>query len=376
MVQLVFVHGVATRDTADYRAVVANRDKLFRELLFVGRNVTITSPMWGQFVPPFNCDVLKTNEGVGTYSLNISGSSGLGGGVRGSAADGTGSNVSIGAIGKQDAVAALDAICSELADRAEREKRELKPEELNAFRKAAELIITNNAESVFAGEASAATITGHLREGDPASFGIGSAIGNAVTAVTDRVRNAASTLGFGAVRGSLGSAVGLFLGDVFVYLKDGEPRRKIQKEIGGALIQAHIAARAAKAPLVLVGHSMGGVILVDMLTDLASAQIPEELSVDALITVGSQPGFFAALDLLCRNVPTGAGRRRPNCVKNWLNVFDPIDPLAFRTDMIFRDVIDLSFNSVTGITAAHSTYFQRPQFYARSRKRLQEFGVL
>ncbi len=46
MAQLVFVHGVATRDTPEYRAAIANRDTLFRELLFTGSNAEIHSPMW------------------------------------------------------------------------------------------------------------------------------------------------------------------------------------------------------------------------------------------------------------------------------------------------------------------------------------------
>ncbi|MER9082450.1 hypothetical protein [Mesorhizobium sp. M0895] len=121
---------------------------------------------------------------------------------------------------------------------------------------------------------------------------------------------------------------------------------------------------------------MGGVILLDMLANPVTAGLPEDFNVDALLTVGSQPGFFAALDLLAKSQPADSPRRRPDCVKMWLNIFDPIDPLAFRTDMIFNDAIDLAFNSVTGITEAHSKYFQRPQFYARTRKRLHEAGVL
>ncbi len=194
--------------------------------------------------------------------------------------------------------------------------------------------------------------------------------------MTDYVRNAVSTLGFDAVRGKLSPAVGLFLGDVFVYLKEGEIRQKIRAEVRGMLTKAHAAAKAGKGPLVIVGHSMGGVILVDMLTNPGASQLPADLSVDALLTVGSQPGFFATLDLLAQNPPDGSPRRRPDCVKNWLNVFDPIDPLAFRTDIIFKDAEDFAFNAMTGIAEAHSKYFQRPQFYARSRKRLRELKVL
>jgi hypothetical protein len=378
MAQLVFVHGVATRNSPEYKDAIANRDKLFCELLFPGQKVSIHSPMWGQFVPAIPHDVFDTDKGVTTYSLNVgSGPSGLGGGLMGGGpVAGGGSDLSIGAVGKQDPVAALDAICSEIADRAAREQRELKPEELQAFRKACELIASDSAATAFAGDATPETIAEQLSAGAPAAFGIGSLIRDAVSAVTDRVRNAASTLGFGAIRGSLSPAIGLFIGDVFVYLKEGEHRQKIRGKVAQALAEAHIEAKADGGPLVVVGHSLGGVILVDMMMNPDAAGLPDGLAVDALLTVGSQPGFFATLDLLGSNPPAGSARRKPDCVKHWLNVFDPIDPFAFRTDMVFKDALDLAFNSVTGITEAHSKYFQRPQFYARSRKRLQDFGIL
>ncbi|MFW5401176.1 hypothetical protein V2A85_15895 [Yersinia sp. 1252 StPb PI] len=117
-------------------------------------------------------------------------------------------------------------------------------------------------------------------------------------------------------------------------------------------------------------------ILVDMLSNPVAAELPEDIDVDALFTVGSQPGLFAALDVLSYNPSAGSFRRKPDCVRHWLNIFDPIDPLAFRTDMIYAGAEDLAFNSVAGITETHSKYFQRPQFYARSRARLKQFGIL
>lgn len=198
--------------------------------------------------------------------------------------------MTIGAVGKQDPVAALDAICSEIADRAAREAREFNPEELAAFRRASELIDTEAAATAFEGDASTDTIAERLKTG-PGAFGITEVIGEAISAVTDRVKNAASTLGFGAVRGKVSPAIGLFLGDVFVYLKDGDARQKIREQIGKAVTAAHEAAKAGKGPVVLVGHSMGGVILVDMLANPKAAGLPDDLQVAALLTVGSQPNF-------------------------------------------------------------------------------------
>ncbi|MER9082451.1 hypothetical protein [Mesorhizobium sp. M0895] len=125
----------------------------------------------------------------------------------------------------------------------------MNPEELQAFRKAAELIAAESAATAFAGEASPKTIADQLRAGAPASFGIGSVISDAVSAVTGRVRNAASTLGFGAIRGSLSPSIGLFMGDVLVYLKEGERREKIREEVAKALKNAMPGRKRLKGHL-------------------------------------------------------------------------------------------------------------------------------
>jgi hypothetical protein len=373
MPQLVFVHGVATRDTDEYKLAMASRDKLFRELLFTGTNLQIHSPMWGEIVPPIKEEVFKTNEGVATFSLNVGALPGLGAGMAGGGND---DNLSILAIGKQDPLAALDAICSEIADQAQHEKRALREDELQAFRNATINMAAKTAATLFTGDASQQSISERLTSGTPQAYGIRSVVGEAVSSVTNRVRHAASTLGFGAVREKLSPAVGRFMGDVFVYLKQGDLRDKIRVVIRQALLEAHAAKQAGQGPLVLIGHSMGGVILVDMLSDLQAAGLPLDLSVDALITVGSQPGLFASLNVLTPNAPPGAEYRKPDCIKLWMNVFDAIDPLAFRAADIYKDAEDWVFNSVAGITDTHSKYFQRPQFYARARARLQENGVL
>ena len=374
MPQLVFVHGVATRIDADYVRAVANRNKLYQELVFDGQPVDFYSPMWGKFVSQIPAGVFQTNADITAFSLNVSPVPGLGGGMGPISGDNL--DVSIMAVGQQDSVAALDAICSQIADTAENEHRLLSEEEFQAFRNAFALIESNQSYSLFPADASTQSISAQLKEGSVNAFSIGSVISNAISAVTDRISNAASTLGFGAVRGNLSPAVALFMGDVFVYLKEGQTRNAIQDVIRSDLIQAYNAKKEGKGPLVVVGHSMGGVILADMLTDPTSAGLPDDIAIDALFTVGSQPGLFAALGVLSSNPPTGSSRRRPDCVKKWFNVFDPIDPLAFRTDMIYTGAEDVVFNSVAGITDAHSKYFQRPQFYARTRERLNASGIL
>jgi pimeloyl-ACP methyl ester carboxylesterase len=207
----------------------------------------------------------------------------------------------------------------------------------------------------------------------PASFGIGSAIIGAAKAVTDRLRKAGSALVVDPLADLARPWVGFFLGDVFTYLYHNDLREQIRAEVREKLLAAH-AGRAAGEKLVVIGHSMGGVILVDMLCSPTAAGLPADLKVDALLTVGSQPGLFQALGLF---VPISATRiPKPACVGTWHNVFDPIDPLAFRADPIFDDVTDFKFDSITGLASAHTTYFLRPQFYARARKRLKDCGAI
>src|SRR5690242_308787 len=106
MPQLVFVHRVATRDTPEYRIAVGDRDKLFRELVFTGTDVEIQSPRWGDLVPVIPPKVFHTNDGVATFSLNVSPPAGLGGGLMIGGNAGQDSDLSIVAVGKQDPVAA------------------------------------------------------------------------------------------------------------------------------------------------------------------------------------------------------------------------------------------------------------------------------
>ena len=207
-----------------------------------------------------------------------------------------------------------------------------------------------------------------------ASYGLLSDIGNAIGAVTDRMRNIASRVAVDPLVDLVRPAVGFFLGDVFAYLNDGDLRENIRARIRDKLLAAY-GAKGPDEKLVVIGHSLGGVILVDMLCSPIEFGLPADLHIDALLTVGSQPGLFQALGLFVDRAD-GSKTPRPPCVAAWFNVFDPIDPLAFRCEPIFADVKDMRFDSITGVASAHTTYFKRPQFYARARRRLCEIGVI
>ncbi|MGW4564009.1 hypothetical protein ACWEN3_16865 [Streptomyces sp. NPDC004561] len=173
------------------------------------------------------------------------------------------------------------------------------------------------------------------------------------------------------VRGRTQRHVAEFLGDIVTYYRQrGEQpgQSGIGKVVGDALRAAH-AQREAADPLVVVAHSMGGNIVYDLL----SGPLGTTLSVDALVTVGSQVGLFQELDLfspLPPDIPGSGGTRLPlpASVRRWINVYDVNDMLAFRASPVFDGAEDLEFR--TGRLRSHSAYFQLPSFYARLSERL------
>jgi hypothetical protein len=372
MAQLVFVHGVATRSTPETERAFQNRDALFRSLLFNNTAVDIHAPRWCDLVPPIHADVFKTDASLRSFSLEA-GRGTMGGGIGGGGVAGDNTPVLM-TLASQNPNATLDALFIALAERADADERLLGADELDAYAQAVQAIDDGRAAELFQALRSDMDLARRLSKVE--SFGIGSTVRDAIGAVAGRIRNAVSTVGFDAVRDALSPAIALFLGDVFCYLKQGPLRDAIQQRIRAALVQAHANSKASGTPLIVIGHSLGGVILTDMLQAPAACDLPDDLRIDALLTVGSQPGLFQSLGVLSAPA-AGLGKApRPACVTHWFNVFDPIDPLAFRADASFDDVSDMVFDSLTGLASSHTTYFKRPQFHSRCRVRLRGLGIL
>jgi len=215
-------------------------------------------------------------------------------------------------------------------------------------------------------------------------FGPFDALQRGLDRIEDWVVNAVSdgALSLGRRPGSAFAA--LFLGDVFVYLRDrdtlgsGGVRERLFQPILDDLVDAAKAARADREPFVVIGHSLGGVILYDLLSDpdclAALEQATPGFKIDLLVTVGSQPGFFADLKLYDGKPTTTGKLERPPVVDQWFNVFDFTDVFSFLAAPMFNGVEDFSYDSVVGPVAAHTAYFKRPSFYQRLRRRLQARG--
>jgi len=141
-----------------------------------------------------------------------------------------------------------------------------------------------------------------------------------------------------------------FFSDVFFYERRGE---RIRSMIGEALTDPK-----PEPPLVLIGHSLGGIASVDL---LSSASPP---NVDMLVTVGSQAPLLFAMNALGTLEPPN---RNQVAVERWLNVFDRNDLISFRASEIFTDtegkVADHEVSSGQPFPMSHGAYFVNPALW-------------
>ncbi|MGY6252392.1 lipase family protein [Paraburkholderia caledonica] len=188
--------------------------------------------------------------------------------------------------------------------------------------------------------------------------------------------DAASALAIGLMRKSAHAKASRFLGDVFIYL-DKRGTVDAPGEIITDVLEKLRAAEAAKQigddKLIVIGHSLGGVIMYDVLTHFAP-----DVKVEVFVTVGSQVALFEEMALYrisAKEFPADPKRDRlesPVNIARWLNIYDTNDVFSFRAETVFNGVDDYRFDTGYGLLDAHGGYFARPSFYKRLAIRLTQ----
>ena len=112
------------------------------------------------------------------------------------------------------------------------------------------------------------------------------------------------------------------VGDVLYYQRRGG---EILRFLAGKLADL-------PRPVVAVGHSLGGIMLVDLLSR------PDAPPVDLLVTAGSQAPFLYALDAL---EGVRRGQAAPAPFTPWLNFYNRQDFLSFCASRVFPNVANV-----------------------------------
>lgn len=385
---IVFVHGVDTRMSAKYQTEQDQRDALFKGLLAKNSQTPVINAYWGQYAAAFAHDLACVPDYDVAYETY---------GVASAPSGGDLDDAILARTAQNSFAEAIDLVfAGELAHRQE-QGIPVDAQLLWAAETAARYAQANPKPAwlrpAMSNDAFVSTLLVALgpQPGEVATehFGPVDWIRNGIRRVAGAAAAAASEGVLSLARDGLNRKLATFIGDVLVYLaqptQGASPRARIRDEVIGALARGFQAKTPTDQALIVVGHSMGGVILYDLLTDPAAHQALEQqapgFKIDALITVGSQVGLFEELGLYVssRRVSPAPGKVKPpfeGVVGAWLNVFDKVDALSFVAGTIFDDVEDFFFSSQSGLLAAHTAYFKRPRFFERSRRRLVERKIL
>lgn len=162
----------------------------------------------------------------------------------------------------------------------------------------------------------------------------------------------------------------LLIGDAFAYFStrgDENTPSPIAKRVIEAIEEAAAKRDEKGGKLVVVGHSMGGVILCDILTCYG-----KHIPIDVVITVGSQFPLFADLRMFPGVNPDKKPVPKPENVGEWINIFDPHDFLGYPASHLFDGVTDYHLPTYALGGAAHRNYFNRRSFYYQLARRLSD----
>lgn len=155
-------------------------------------------------------------------------------------------------------------------------------------------------------------------------------------------------------RGKLMDPASDFVRDVAFYIRRGEQVREyLTKEL------SHLPQ---EGPIVVIGHSLGGIAMVDV---LSASNAPR---VDLLVTVGSQAPFLYLLDAMQTLRPTAS---QADPFVPWLNLYSRADFLSFCASRLFEGVTGITDEEIDAgvpFPESHSAYWVQEKTYTTIRK--------
>lgn len=374
--QLVFVHGVNNRrDTGgQYDAGVRNRQNCFRDWSIKGEEVTFYDPYWGQFGAHPDRDLVSIPSGPDVAF----------GGISDDIFTDFSNDSLEGDLLLQAARKDFNAILNTLA------LRLIESQVVNGNR-IAELIADYAADldeldnsgiappawlnDIDSDEEFLATLEAEIHgvaDEKDAAMGLQDLLKDAGKWVVRGIINIVDGPAEKLIR-KFTPQIARFLGDVFIYLKQDERREQIREVISLSLVEA-AKKTVGKQKLIVIGHSMGAIILYDILSDpqmvsQMNDRIGHELKIDLFLSVGTQIGLFEEMDLFGHSIK-GVSPGKPSCVVHWWHVYNVMDVLSFGVNGVIDNVKQFSVNTKANIVDAHGAYFNSPVFHKRLRKRL------
>jgi hypothetical protein len=190
--------------------------------------------------------------------------------------------------------------------------------------------------------------------------------------VVDKSGDFVSTKLLAATRDSLNATLGRFFGDVWIYM-DGRGTAAAPGPIPRVILEDFDAARQAapNEPLIIMGHSLGGVISMDLLSSFRP-----DIEVDLFISVGSQVAHFEEIKLYkASNKAIVKPQKAPTPanIKRWINVYDEVDIFSYSVERVYDRVnFDMRYDTETYTVKAHGAYLRQDRFYERLRARIDQ----
>ena len=379
MVQVIFIHGVSVRKEPDpevYETGVADRRAAFTKFCFKDVQHTFHDPYWGGegAKPDLGGLYLKTPAGstLGLGSAHYPEPSRSEKRLLDAAKSDFGSVLNTLSIILSDEntsasdVAWAEQVADYLVSKEDENGKVQVPDWINDP--------TVNSDKAFVDR-----LETELRAADAAAaLGLGSALKKAAGSILGAGLNLVDGPLEKLAR-SVTPKLAIFLGDAFIYLKDGSERAEIRKIISDDLLQAAKTAQTNDEKLLVVAHSMGANIFYDLISDSAwlaqmDVDLGTEFRPDLFLSVGTQLGLFEELNLFKNSSPGIAPY--PARLGAWWHVYNRMDVLSFAAEGIFEDVQQFSVNTKANIADAHGAYFTSPVFQKRLRKRLSSAGII